>query len=195
MEQQNENSSQNKLDFAEAETKELSEKYVRKEPTPEMVKLSFYSLLSAAMKYRAMFYENEIKQLKEAPEPSAEDIAKTVPKTQRGKINFKQLVINTRRAQRDNIDHQIKKILSFNKMAHSEIDASRRDAAPKIIENLESISNFIANCTEELLLATDQHEVVMLLSMYNRGDLDILFTEYRAEKQKANAETNPIPAT
>jgi hypothetical protein len=192
MEQPNETSSQNKLDFAAEENKELIEKYTKKgEPTPEMVKLSFYSLLGAAMKYRMMFYESEIQSLRDAKEPSPEHLAQTVPKG--AKVNFKKLLSESRRIHKDNIDRQIKKIKSFNTMAYAELDASRRDAAPNIVENLESIANFLANCTEELLLATDQHEVVMLLAMYNRGDLDVLFSEYRAEKQKANAETTASP--
>lgn len=189
MEQQKTPSSENQpeINFNEIAEQPAADQGPDIRQTPEMIRLCSYSLLNAAMKFRRMFIDNEIQLLKDAPEPILADILKTVPKG--AKVNNSKILANAKKVHRDNIDRQIKKIISFNKMAYAEIDATRRDANANTIENMESIANFIANCTTELLLARDQHEVVMLLEMYNNGALDVLFEEYRKEKAQPKDET------
>lgn len=159
--------------------------------TPELQRLAYYSLLAASMAYREMFFRDDIAAIKSSPEPTAEQaLGSMLPHQRQG---MRKMTSKTaRKIHNNSIDVMEKKIIYFNKMAYAELDSCKHRMNPRSKENFESIEGYLVSCAEELLHARNQHEVLMLLRMYNAGQLDVLFEEYRKEKQYEKTTTEPI---
>ena len=179
---------QGKLDFGAAEQEALEKQMTKNKLTPETTRLAYYALLASAMMYKEMFFRDDIQIVNEAPTPDASEVrtkyARQVKnKTIRNKHEADKLVYK-------------KKVEYMNKRMYEEIESivNKMSAPAKIA--FEKTSEYITACTEELLYARDQSEVLGLLKMYNSGQLDILFENSRKqaiEQAIKNEETVSSP--
>lgn len=188
MEQMNEDSSQAKLAFEEMPDQELVDKFAHKEPTVEMSRLLFYSHLNCAMKHREAFYLEDINDIKNTKDPTTANLL--ARRTQmEAKMSVKRL-----RVKYDNmIKNAIRKTERVGEINQEEINDFLQRLDDTNRYKFNETSAFLQECAEEILLAADKHEVLMLLKMYNNNDLDLLFTEYREQKAKLNEKINPVP--
>lgn len=189
MDPMNENSSQASMEFEEAPDQELIDKFARKEPTIEMSRLLFYSHLSCAMKHRENFYEQDISDIRNTKDPTTANLL-----SRRTQMESKMSVKKLRTKYEDMIKVAIRKMARVGEVNQEEINdfMQRLDEANRWKFN--NTSAFLLECSEEILLASDKQEVLMLLKMYNNNDLDLLFTEYREQKAKLHEKTDPSPA-
>lgn len=178
METLKENSSQTQMNFNEIPDAELVEKYQRKELGPEASRLLYYVLTDSAAEYRHKFVDNDIDSLTKSIN-QGDDHMKAVVGPESRNMSIK----NIRKKFGEIIDKEKSRLRQLTKMNVNEVNnfVSRMPDMETRVK-FKRISSSMLECSEQILLAQDANEVLMLLKMYNSGDLDLLFTEYRKSK-------------
>lgn len=188
MEQQNESSSQqSELDFDQHPSEELMKKFERKEVGPEVSRLLYYAMMDGAIDYREKFIDEDIGALNGYLTRS-DDFMKARIGPDARNMSIK----NVRKKFGEKIKKEKNRLRQITSMNKNEIDNFTIGLpTPEAKVKFKQTAAFLSESAEEILLAKDKQEILMLLKMYNNGDLDLLFTEYREQKAKANEKTDP----
>ena len=155
---------QGTLNFEEGEVVQKNDEAEESKGSSEMTRLAYYTLLAAAMEHRNKFYDQEMKGFQ-------------MLRAGQKKVNPKHYA---------DLERAEKRLINFYKLASAETESFFKGNV-----NTKPISEYMALAAPEILLAKDPQELLMLLRMYNNGDLDILFAEYR--KTKEDEKTNTLP--
>lgn len=150
------NETQGTLNFAQEEVEQKNIEATEAKENPEMTRLAYHTLLAAAMQHRNKFYQKEVDGYRAL---------------RAGEKKFNPKHYNE-------IERAEKRLINFYKLASAETENFFKSNV-----NTKPISEYMALIAPEVLLSKDPQELLMLLRMYNNGDLDILFAEYRKSKE------------
>ncbi len=172
----NSSPTQEKINFGSEEQKILEEKLTRVKHTPESIRLAYYTLLASAIDHRKKFIDEDIKVIKDTPEPTAEQALRSI----KNNAGLRKMTAKTaRKAHHASTDIMVKKINYFYTKSIEEVNTITGKMQPDIKAGFERTVQFITDATEELLFARDIQEVLGMLRMYNAGELDVLFENSR----------------
>lgn len=169
---------QQTLDFDKTEQDLLEKKLTMPRHTEDSIKLAYYTLLASALDHRKLFIDEEIKSIKNSPEPDAQQALSSIPPDQRKGLR-KLSTKNARKIHNDSIKGMINKIQHLHKSMKAEIDGVKMKMDDKTAKAFDSTVQMLNEATEQFLFARSIQEVVGLLRMYNAGELDILFENAR----------------
>ena len=160
------------------EENSLEERLTKIKHTDESYRLAYYTLLDAALFHRKKFIDKEIEDIRDAPEPTAEQALRSIPGSQQKGLR-KMTTKTARKAHNEGTKAIINKIVHFDKKAYEEVEGVTAKMQPDMKGRFNNTVTMLVQATEELLFAKNIVEAVSLLRMYNAGELDILFEQSR----------------
>lgn len=135
----------------------------------------FYGLLASGMQYLEQFNEEDIKTLREST--ATADTLRT-----NGMSHLTTKAANKMHA--ESIKRTEQRRTLFMNRSYEELNNVRKNMNKDSRLGFDGVVSYTMACVEETMFAPHHDEIIMLLKMYNAGELDMLFEDYRKKQQE-----------
>lgn len=186
-----ENPDQGSLDFAADEKKQIAEKVEDKPLNIDMQRVAATLLLKAALEYRDDYIPHDVAQYKQQPVPTLDQAVRMLgyPKN----ISNKSL----ERKHWENVKRDVKIMEEFSKRVHKEVAHAKSRMDKNGADWIDYNATWLSKFMRQIIPAKNMEELYGLMIMYNAGQLDFMFENYRNKQKEepTNEETDKTTAS
>jgi len=156
--------------------------------TPDMCRLLFTVLCDSAMRFREMYFRDDIESMKASTPPPADALRS------KGARMLTQKAVN--KAHNDQLKKFELGMRSINERIYREVKAAKERAGEDKAKMIDALVDHFTICAEEIITAKDMRQTAMLLKLNNQGFFSEMFNQLEKDKnEQAAKETEPSAET